>query len=229
MSFTMQVIVEGHRESEWRRAGVPEADIRTSAQTGMDARDVHYLRSLSLKRWLFIVRCPKRTARPWHGVLPPKGISVKQKSGTSGTVVMRQIRWNADHTAFTVVNDDPRLFVSDYDLMSVWRIGEAGKWRKTFMSAANGAPRGKWTHDAHEVVLEMNRGLVSRIQHGCQDDFHSSSNPGVDQQKDHFAAFADGVTTYLPDVKTCAGFYAKKGLVWPYDERGKYVGPVSTR
>ena len=220
----LQEIVESNREQDWRNAGVPEADIRFSASTGMDARDVRYLRLLSQKRWLIIVRCPKRTARPWHGILPPKTMAVKQKSGSSGTVVMRQIAWNDSHTSFTVVKNDPRIFVSDYDLMSVWRIGTDGRWRKVFMSAANGAPKGKWTHEAHETAIEMNRGLVSKIQHGCQDDYHSTSNPGVDQAKDHFAAFADGVATYLADVGTCAEFYRKQGIPWPYDARGRYAG-----
>lgn len=223
----LQEIVEHNREQDWRNAGVPEADIRASAQTGMDARDVRHLRLLSQKRWLLIVRCPKRTARPWHGVLPPKGVSVKQKSGSSGTVVMRQVEWDEARTAYTVVKDDPRIFVSDYDLMSVWRIAPGGAWRKVFMSAANGAPRGTWTHEAHETVLEMNRGLVSRVQHGCQDDYRSTNNPGVDPARDHFVAFADGLATYLPDVSACAEFYVKHGLPWPYDARGKYVGPTA--
>ena len=82
----LQDLVEYNREQDWRNARVPEVDIRTSAQTGMDARDVWHLRLLSQKRWLIIVRCPKRTARPWHGILPPKTMTVKQKSGSSGTV-----------------------------------------------------------------------------------------------------------------------------------------------
>ena len=58
----LQQLVEYNREQDWRNTGVPEVDIRTSAQTGMDARDVWHLRLLSQKRWLIIVRCPKRTA-----------------------------------------------------------------------------------------------------------------------------------------------------------------------
>ena len=224
----IQNIVEHSLEQRWRAERVPEQDIRLSAQTGMNAHDVRYLRELTRARWLIIVRCPKRTARVWHGVLPPKPLAVKQKSGTSGVAVMRQIEWNADRSAFTVTNDDPRLFVSDYDLMSVWRRGAADEWVKIFMAASNGAPRGKWTLEAHGVARELNRGLVSAVQHGCQDDYHSAKNPNVSLSNDHFVAFADGVGTYLDGAAACETFYRKQGLVWPYDSKtGKYTGPIA--
>jgi len=207
---SIQDLVEYSREQQWERAGVPDKDIQFSRLCGIDAEDVGLLREFSSQRYLIVTRCPKRTARAWHGVIPPKGWAVKQKTGSSGVVV----------------TDDHQMRVSDYDLMSVWR-GTGDGWRKVFISAANGAPRGRWSHEAHALVLQLNAQLVSRIQHGCLDDYQSAKNPGVDPSKDHFAAFYNGVAKYLPDVATCATFYRDQGLEWPYSLDGRYEGPTS--
>lgn len=206
----IQELVEFNREQEWERSGVAEEDVRFSRFCGMDARDVAVFRRCSSRRYLIVVRCPKLTARPWHGVLPPKPLATKDKTGSSGVVVTAA----------------KRIFVSDYDLMSVWK-GAPGEYRKIFISASGGAARGHWSMEAQALVLEMNASLVSRIQHGCQDDYHSPKNPGV-AAKDHFAAFHDGISTYLPTAAECARFYERMGLAWPYSPAGKYVGEGAT-
>ena len=66
-------------------------------------------------------------------------------------------------------------------------------------------------------------GWFPRLQHGCQDDFHSPRNPGVKQ--DHFAAFIEGRLQLLPNPQACAAFYQQQGLAWPYDAAGRYTGP----
>ena len=205
---TLQELFEGQREEEWRQAKVPEQDILFSRRSGIDARDVGTLRAFSVKPLLIVVRNPKVTARAWHGVLPPKNIATKAKTGSSGVVV----------TA------DNRIFVSDYDLMSVWRT-HAKPARKVFISAADGASRGKWSQEAVALVVELNGRLVSKIQHGCQDDYQSAKNPGVNSS-DHFSAFHAGLATHLPGPSACAAFYVQQGIAWPYDPSGKYSGPI---
>jgi hypothetical protein len=209
LTATVQEILEWQREEEWARAGVPRKDIEFSRLSGMDARDVKALREFVVAGILLIViRCPKVTARAWHGLFPPKSIGVKDKSGPSGLVVREDSTRN-------------RIVVSDYDLMSVWRGGSKG-FEKIFISAANGAPRGKWTPEALKVVKALNNILVSKIQHGCQDDFDSPANPGV-KPDDHFAAFRDGQAEHLKDPSACRQYYELHHLAWPYDGTGRYV------
>jgi hypothetical protein len=194
------------REQEWRRSGIPESDILASRATGMHAGDVRVFREFSQQGFLIVVRCPKLSARPWHGVLPPKIMAVKDKTGSSGVVICAK-----------------GAFVSDYDLMSVWCRDGTG-WRKLFISAADGAARGPWSAAARELVKAMNQKLVSRVQHGCQDDFQSPDNPGV-KSPGHFAGFVGNQVKILPSVRECREFYRLHGLSWPYDDSGRYTGP----
>jgi hypothetical protein len=207
---TMQEIMESKREAEWRRAGVLENDIKFSGLSAIDARDVRAFRESSLKSALLIVvRCPKLTARPWHGLLAPKPMVTKQKTGSSGVVV----------------TDEGQMFVSDYDLMSIWRRDGKG-FQKVFVSSTTANPRGAFSEEAKTIIRELNKQLVSRIQHGCQDDYHSTRNPGV-KPDDHFASFNCGVAEHLANPRECSLVYAKNSLTWPYDVAGKYNGPVS--
>jgi len=206
---TIQEHFEGNREDEWRRAGVLEQDISFSRLCGIDATDVRTFRDFSLGQFLIIVRNPKVTARAWHGVVPPKNIATKDKTGSSGVVI----------------TEAGRVFVSDYDLMSFWRTGVSPP-AKVIISAADGAARGKWSDEAVKLVVQLNGRLVSKIQHGCQDDYHSRNNPGV-KPTDHFSAFQRGLAAHLPSPSACADFYTKQGIAWPYDVSGKYNGPIA--
>jgi hypothetical protein len=205
---TIQELVEFNREEEWRRAGVLEGDIKFSALSAIDARDVRAFRETSLKeKLLIVVRCPKLTARPWHGLLNPKPLTTKQKTGTSGVVVTPK----------------GRIYVSDYDLMCVWRRGDGG-YHKILITSTTSDPRGPYSDEAKDVVRALNAQLVSRIQHGCQDDLHSPKNPGL-KPEDHFAAFAAGAAEHLANPSECALYYTRYNLPWTYDSSGKYNGP----
>jgi len=116
------------------------------------------------------------------------------------------------------------LMVSDYDMMSVWRHEGTG-YRKIFVSALEpGAPRGAWSAEATELVRAMNQVLISKLQHGCQDDFHDAGrNPGV-KMADHFLAIRTGDGVYLPDPIHCENFYAAHALFWPYGAGGRHRG-----
>jgi hypothetical protein len=209
LTATIQESIEFKREQEWRKAGATECDITTSRLTGMDARDIRVFRQFSETGYLFIIRCPKVAARAMHGLFPPKPLAVKQKTGSSGVVVTER----------------GAMQVSDYDLMSVWKTSGAGAWEKIFMSAANGAPRGPWTAEARDLVRNLNTRLVSRLQHGCQDDFHSAKNPGI-KSSDHFALFERGACQPIASAEYCARAYAARGMAWVYSANGLYNGPV---
>lgn len=196
------------KEQEARAAGADGLDILMSQRSGMDARDIMYLRAFTRARGLMIiVRCPKRAARAFHGELSAKTFATKGKTNETGTVY----------------GAGGHLMVSDYDMMSVWRATGTG-WQKIFVSALTpGAARGPWSAEARDLVREMNSHLVTRLQHGCQDDFHSPNNPGV-KMADHFLALKAGEPTYLPDPIHCENYYAAHGLFWPYGAGGKHCG-----
>ena len=169
----------------------------------MDARDIRAMRDYSRRGFIIIVRCPNPAARGWHGLLPAKNAATSEKSGTWGVVV----------------DNKNRMMVSDYDLMSVWRITTSGG-DKIFISAAGGKKRGAYLPQAQSFLLEMNRLLVTKFQHGCQDDFKNAANRGV-KPGDRFAAFAYGQAAYLPSTLRLKDYYALHRLDWPYDSLGQ--------
>lgn len=223
LTYNIQEAMELQRETEALYAGVPQRDIALSRLCGIDARDVRTFRESSAKGLLIVVRCPKVTARAWHGLIPPKPISLKDKSGDSGVVAERTRKLPSGET----VTEKIAMRVSDYDLMSLWRHGGAG-WRKVLASAANGADRGPYSPEATVIIKELNRGLVSRIQHGCQDDYCSPKNPGV-KMGDHFATFCHGVAAHHANPAVCKSFYERNTLVWLYDTTGSYLLDTARR
>jgi hypothetical protein len=205
LTATLQERMEDQHEQEWRREGVPEQDIAFSRASAIDARDIRSLREFTGRGLLIVVRCPKLTARPWHGILAPKPRFTQEKTGSSGVAAAKG-----------------KLFVSDYDLMGVWSSGVKG-FEKIFMSAPGGASRGRRSPEAAAVLAELNLCLVSPIQHGCQDDYESPKNSGV-KEGDHFAAFRMGTAEHLANMFACGQCYARNGLSWPYDLNGRYIG-----
>jgi hypothetical protein len=204
LTYNIQEAMEWQRETEARRAGVLPKDIALSRRCGIDARDVRVFRAFSGRGFLIVVRCPNPAARAWHGLFPPKPISMKDKSGSSGVAVGRP----------------GYMRVSDYDLMSLWRRGATG-WEKVFASAANGADSGPYLPEARLLIKQLNGSLVSRIQHGCQDDYVSPKNPGV-KLTDHFVAFFNNQAEYFDSPLLCQMFYKRKRLVWLYNSTGVY-------
>lgn len=196
------------KENEATAAGADGFDLILSRDSGMDARDVMNLRRFTASEKLLIVfRCPKPSARAFHGTLPAKTFATKDKTNDSGTVFGKT-----------------GLMVSDYDMMSVWRF-TGGGYAKIYVSALEaGAPRGRWSPEARDLVRTMNTFLVSKLQHGCQDDFLSAEkNPGV-KMADHFLAIRTGDGIYLRDPNYCDNFYRAHALYWPYLSNGKHCG-----
>lgn len=81
---TLQELFEIQHEQEWRDAGVREDDIALSRLCGMNAVDARTFRRHSRGGLLLVVRCPKRAARPWHGVFPPNTMATRNSSGPAG-------------------------------------------------------------------------------------------------------------------------------------------------
>lgn len=197
-----------NKENQAKAAGADGLDLILSRDSGMDARDIMSLRRYTATEKLLIVfRCPKPSARAFHGTLPAKTFATKAKTNDTGTV-----------------RGAGGLMVSDYDMMSVWRY-TGGGFAKIYVSALEpGAARGRWSPEARDLVKAMNAFLISKLQHGCQDDFYSAEkNPGV-KMADHFLAIRMGHGVYLRDPNYCENFYRAHALYWPYLSNGKHNG-----
>jgi hypothetical protein len=229
-------------EENWRAEGVPEVDIQMTRLNGMDGRDIGTVRNFTARHGLLIViRCPKPGARAFHRLLPAKpghlhtlalekGPSKPPKSGRDGIVRVTQ--------QFTREDGTPARreeYVSDYDMMSMYR------WLATGLEKIWVSPdpverpppenprkqyKGAFSKLATGLIRELNFNMVSHLQHGCQDDWISTNNPGVGVSSDHFTAFNAGEPTYLPRPKDCGVYYRQHNLTWSYDEgTGKFTMP----
>jgi len=221
--MTLQVsiadILVANRLRDAAAGGVKPADIIFAQQTDLAPEDVRALRAATeTYKLLIVLRCPKRGAVAFQGVFRAKrwadghdraGNTVK--SGVSG---------------LGVHPDGGNIFISDYDMMSLWVRNDAGGYRKLFASALKmGAARGAWTTEAMDAVRLLNGALLSPLQHGAQDDFTpppDHGHPGV-QKDTRFCAFREGEAAYMDGMQACAAHYRKWGLYWPYDANGGFT------
>lgn len=215
-------------ERQLQEAGVPLRDIAFSKRSGMDARDIQVLREYSQRRaTLIVLRCPPVTARLWHGTMPAKPQAVKGKSDAHGIATQDYTRMSNENIKGglekrPLVALTGRLFVSDYDLMSVWKQSQGG-WQKIFISASGGRDRGAYPAEGMNFLREINRSLVSKFQHGCQDDWQSGNNTRGVKGGDRFAAFARGQSLFLEGPHACETFYRSESLSWVYDKSGSFI------
>jgi hypothetical protein len=229
-------------EETWRSEGVAEEDIRLTRLNGMDGRDIRTLRSFTAWRGLLIViRCPKPAARAFHRLLPAKPghlHTLEKEPGKPPKAARDGIVRVAQH--FTREDGTParrEAFVSDYDMMSIYRRVATGLEKIWVSPDPVEAPppenprkqwRGAFSKLARELIRELNGNgmLVSRLQHGCQDHWISKNNPGVGVSSDHFTAFNAGDVRYLPRPKDCGENYRQYKLTWSYDADGKFIMPT---
>lgn len=202
-------ILADQREVAAIRAGASASDIRYARDSGFDPQDVMTIRQVTAARAvLLIFRCPNLAARSLHGLLPAKTAVTTAKSGTSGAVT----------------SPSGLLMVSDYDIMSCWRQENAGFRKIPITAATPGAKYGAWLPEARELVRELNRGLVTKIQHGAQDDWlDAERNRGV-KPEDLYLAFRLGVPELLIGPAALERFYRQDMLFWPYLPNGKHCG-----
>lgn len=206
---------------EMLRQEVSDSDIHLSRLSGMAPRDVDVFCDFTREEGLLvIIRCPKRAARYFHGKAPPKPLSVKDKS---------------DPATGLATTRAGRVFVSDYDLMSVWRFVGRGEYEKIFFSAPDARLPAILTREAQQLLEKVNWRLQSPIQHGAQDDYHSPHNPNVQMETeggrlaDRFMVFNLGLPAYVHNGTELRKIYER--LLgkdsWPYDDKGRYTAARS--
>jgi hypothetical protein len=205
-------ILADQREVAAVRAGASPSDIRYARDSGFDPQDVMTIRQITAARAVLLVfRCPNLAARSLHGLLPAKTAVTTAKSGTSGAVT----------------SPGGLLMVSDYDIMSCWRQENAGFRKIPITATTPGAKYGAWLPEAREVVRELNRSLVTKIQHGAQDDWlDAERNRGL-KTEDLYLAFRMGVPELLTGPAALERFYKHDRLFWPYLPNGKHCGRTS--
>lgn len=203
--------------------------IHYSRLTGIHPLDLEAFCDTSREECLIIVtKCPKRPARYLHGKISPKRAWVKDKTD--------------DVTATVTVEKNGRTytFVSDYDLMCVYKyIG--GGFEKVFFSGIDPKnPRSKFDDEATDLIRRIQKRLLSKLQHGAQDDFlnpemhpNSKNNPkgkrlggnpdNHKEVKDRFAAFIMGEVKYYTNIKQLKLFYENNNMSWPYDSEGWFL------
>ncbi len=221
--MTLQVSIAdmlvANRLRDASRAGVKPADVLFAQQTDLAPEDVRALRAATeAYKLLIVLRCPKRGAVAFHGVFRAKRWADGHDS--AGNLVKSGVSGLGVHP------EHGNIFISDYDMMSLWAHGDKGGYRKLFASALTlGAARGAWTKEAMDAVRLLNGALLSPLQHGAQDDFTpppDHGHPGV-QPDTRFCAFREGEATYMAGMAACAAYYQKWGLYWPYDAAGKFT------
>lgn len=200
------------------REEVSDADIHLSRLTGMAPADIDVLNEFTRCRGLLIIlRCPRRPAREFHGRYLPKPAWAKGKSNPETGLV------EGPHGA---------LFVSDYDLMSVWQLVGSHQYQKIFFSEhADGASLSPF---AKSLLADVNWRLKSPFQHGAQDDYLSPRNRGV-KADDRYMLFDVGMPAYLHSSAELETFYRRTlgDGAWPYDAAGNHraaphvAGPVA--
>jgi hypothetical protein len=201
-----------------QRHEVNDSDIHFSRLSGLSPEDIDVLSDFSREEGLLlIIRCPKRPARYFHGKVPPKPLRIKQKS---------------DPATGLVTTPTGDVFVSDYDLMSVWRFLGDRHYEKIFFSALDPSTPTVLSAEAHSLLDKVNWRLRSPFQHGAQDDYISPKHPNIQlpgdktERPDRFMAFNLGDRTYICNGIELKTLYDRTlgEAAWPYDSKGHHLG-----
>ena len=197
-----------------REEEVSDRDIHLSRLTGMAPGDVDVLCDFTREEGLLIViRCPKRPARYFQGRFPPKPLGVKAKSDPSTGLV-------------TLPNGT--IFVSDYDLMGVYRFFGSEGYEKIFFSAPDPRLPRVLSAEAQALLDKIKPRLKAPFMHGAQDDYESAEHPNVQMHSapgkvvDRFIAFNLGHAAYFGSPTLLEPYYKRYGLTWRYDPGGRH-------
>jgi hypothetical protein len=220
-----------------QRHEVSDLDIHFSRLSGISPVDIDVLCDFTREEaLLLIIRCPKRPARYFHGRYDPKPMHVKTKSDPDTGLVMV----------------DKDMFVSDYDLMSVWRFVGQGQYEKVVVQSVDDKNPMCFSSEANMLMDKLNGRLVSQtradrvferdgrqisqvhakrtFQHGAQDDFDSPDNPDIiltskgGKRVDRFMVFNVGTPSYVCNGNELKILYERLfgRDIWPYDANGIY-------
>jgi len=182
-------------EKAW---GCSEFLIRIAEKSGMNAVDLETLIELCQKeRLVLVVRAPGGAGRRIVGIggvdIRPKPATMKDKTGG---------RW---------LKHGDTLYVSDYDLLSVWQRN--GDHLDKFPLPADDART--------DAFLKLaNRELVMPFQHGANDDwldgFGNAKNLAIGNQ--FLVIQDDGMVIFVEGKEDMRAYYEKNGLSpWLYD------------
>lgn len=200
-----------------QREDVRDLDIHLSRLSGIAPSDIHALTEFTRAEGLWLViRCPKRPARHFHGLVAPKPAHVKQKS---------------DPQTGLVRLPDGQTFVSDYDLMSVWRYLGGRDYEKIFFSEPDPSRPNVYTAEAQALLDRLGDRLKSAFQHGAQDDYVAEDHPNVQMNSDarkpidRFMAFNLGNPSYVATAAQLQVVYERTlgAGTWPYDAQGRHI------
>lgn len=205
-----------------QRYEVSDLDIHFSRLSGMSPPDIDVLCDFTRdEALLVIIRCPKRPARYFHGIFDPKPKHVGEKCSLATGLV---------------TDEDGKTYVSDYDLMCVWRFFGQGHYEKIAFQAVSEKHPMCFSPEANALVAKLDGRLRSQrnakraFQHGAQDDYDSPENPNIrltsDNGKpiDRFMIFNVGAPKYVcngAELKTIYEQLFGKDA-WPYDADGIY-------
>ena len=224
MTLTISIadLMVANRLRDAAHKGITTADIVFAQQSDLAPEDVRALRELTRRYQLLVVlRCPKPGAVAFHGVFRAKRWADGHDS--AGKLV------KSGQSGLGVHPETGNIFISDYDMMSLWSRSDSGGYRKLFASATEMyAERGPWSKEAMATVRLLNGALLSPLQHGAQDDFTPPSgktHPGVSAET-RFCAFREGEPTYMQGMAACADYYRQWGIYWPYDASGRFIGAL---
>ncbi|MCB4821917.1 hypothetical protein [Roseicella aerolata] len=209
-------------EPAYTRATILELKWGSSAEhrklarmAGMNALDIEYIAEICLSRHVMIImRSPKRASRIFDGgLIDPKPPGVKEKTDRYTGTVERAVRRAVDPVTGkeSVVT---RTYISDYDLMSVWK-GPGRPYAKLFFSET---ARGELSAEALSLLRELNQGLIRKIQHGANDDWLKDGKPRNPHIGfDSFIVWrVNGSVEFKPSKGMLQQFYRDNGLHWPY-------------
>lgn len=182
-----------------------------------------FVRGSRAFRLLLIMRCPKRGSIGFQGVLQPKRMDHAKRAGSSDPV-------KSGAHGVGVHPDSGEIFVSDYDLMSVWSATLSGGYAKvdTGMAPVGQNP----VVDRLNAIFFANRPRrpgrpPQGFQHGGQDDLKPSKgqphpNLGVSER---CAAFRQGEMALLEGIDAVRAYYHRHALhPFPYDHSGRFTG-----
>lgn len=205
----------GINEADAQKQGATQSDIDISRATGFHPLDVKALRMFTLEyKYLLVFRCPPLGSQAFIGILQPKPQVIKDKTNEFGIISPES----------KMTERTEKWFVSDYDLMCVYKIFPNGVMeRKIFFSGIDvNNPHSRLTPEATTICATLNRRLLNKIQHGAQDDWKSTKNRGVKMTQDRYIAAMLGEIRPLGDGYSTEVFYKQYNLDWSYDALGRY-------
>lgn len=172
--------------------------ISIAEKTGLNAVDLETLQEFCMReRMLMIFRSPRGIGRQIVGL---GGIDVRPKPSTIH-----------DKTGGRWITRGNTMYVSDYDLLSVWRRAGSGYARFPL-------PPGDIRTDT--FLKAVNKNLVMKLQHGANDDYlEVDGRPKNPDIGDHFCVIPEhGLLSVCASRNEMRDFYASHNLQpWLYD------------